>query len=107
MSRNIHEIEANKEITPTVAFEATFAPLAIDEVLLEFDPKHPGPPVVILGGDNGLTKEIHMLPSRGREGRFANHTEGTGTYNKIKVHLAARGKTAKLIRVKFIAKGAT
>jgi hypothetical protein len=65
VSRNIHEIEANKEITPTVAFEATFSPLAIDEVLLEFDPKHSGPPVVVLGNGSGETKEIHMLPQRG------------------------------------------
>lgn|GEM_PF-2299845 len=106
MSRNILEIEAHKEITPTVAFEATFSPLAIDEVMLEFDPKHSGPPVIVLGNGSGETKEIHMLPQRGREGRFANHTEGSGTWSTIKVHLASRGHKAKLVKVKFIAKGA-
>ena len=106
MSHNIHEIPANKEITPTVAFEATFPPLAIDEVMLEFDPKHAGPPIVVLGNGSGATKELHMTPQRGREGRFANHTEGSGTWTTVKVHLAPRGHKAKLVKIKFIAKGA-
>lgn len=107
MSRNIHTIEANREVTPTEAFEATFAPLHVDEVLLEFDPKKSGPPVAVLSGDGGAHAEFHLLPQRGREGRFAHHTGGGTAFSAIRVHLAPRGKTAKLVRVKLIAKGAT
>jgi hypothetical protein len=105
--RNIHEIEANQQVDPTTAFESTFAPLAVDELLLEFDPKHSGPPLVTLSNDAGATKEVHPLPQRGREGRFSAHTEGSGTWSKIRVALAPRGHKAKLVRIKLIAKGAT
>jgi hypothetical protein len=105
--KNIHTIEANHVVDPTTAFEAAFSPLAIDEVLLEFDSEHPGPPLIVLTNDAGTTKEIHPLPQRGREGRFAAHTEGSGSWSKIRVLLGPRGKKAKLVRIKLIAKGAT
>ncbi len=56
MSRNIHEIEANADVDPSKAFESAFPAQAIDELLLEFDPKHSGPPVVTFGGDGGAKK---------------------------------------------------
>ena len=106
--RNIHEIEANADVDPSKAFESAFPAQAIDELLLEFDPKHSGPPVVTFGGDGGAKKEVHPLPQRGREGRFAMQMGGPEKWTSIRVTLSHRAhKPARLVRVKLIAKGAT
>src|SRR5437016_5742606 len=103
--RNIHEIDVNQDIDPTKAFEGTFPAQSVDELLLELDPKHSGPPVVTLSGDGGATKEFHPKPQFGREGRFAQQIGGPEKWSGVRVTLA-RGKSAKLLKVKLIAKGA-
>jgi len=108
--KNIHEIEANQDVDTTKAFEGAFPAQPVDELLLEFDPKHSGPPIVTLLGDGGASKTIHPRPQLGREGRFATQVGGPERWNRVKVGLAhtmASGKPAKLVRVKLIAKGAT
>ena len=108
MGKNIHEIPANQEVDPAKGFEATFPAQQIDELLLEFDPKHSGPPVATLSGGNGTTpKELHPRPQFGREGRFAIQVGGPETWTNIRVSLAPRGHKAKLVAIKLIAKGAT
>jgi hypothetical protein len=107
MSKNIHEIPANQEVDPTKAFEADFPSQKIDELLLEFDPKHSGPPLATLSGGNGTAKELHPRPQFGREGRFVIQIGGEETWTHIKVCLAPRGHKAKLVAIKLIAKGAT
>jgi hypothetical protein len=105
--KNIHEIAASMDLDPTKNFEATFPAQKIDELLLEFDPKHSGPPLVTLLGDAGATKTLHPTPQFGREGRFVAHLPGPETWTTIRVTLAPRGHKAKLVAIKLIAKGAT
>jgi hypothetical protein len=104
MARNIVEIEANADVDGQRAFERSFAATSIDEVMLEFDPKHSGPPIVVLSNDAGAQKEIHPSPNRGREGRFSAHLpHDTSTWSKVRVSMA-RGAKAKLLKVKLVAK---
>jgi hypothetical protein len=100
-SRFIQEIEAAASIDPTVSFDTTFAARTIDELLLDFDPKHSGPPICTLTDDAGGSKEIHMPPSWGREGHFAAKLGGPERWVKISVRIA-RGKAAKLKKIKLI-----
>lgn len=104
MSKNIVELVANADVTPEAAWEGTFASMHVHELMLEFDPKHLGPPVSVLHTAAGTTKEVHLLPLRGREGRYALQIGGTDEYVKIAVRLAARGKKAKLLKVKLLGK---
>jgi hypothetical protein len=106
MAHNIVQLDANMDIDGERAFEATFAPTAVDEILLEFDPKHSGPAVIHLSNDSGGRKEIHPTPQRGREGRMSAHfahDAAAGTWSKLRVSML-RGVKAKLIKVKLIAK---
>lgn len=100
-SRFIHEIEAVATVDPTASFDASFAPQVIHELILVFDPKHSGPPICVLSGGNGTSKEIHMPPSWGREGAFAAKLDGPELWSKVNVRLA-RGKAAKLKKIKLI-----
>ena len=101
--KNIVEIPANKDIDGTNVFEGTFPEIHIDELMLEFDPKHVGAPVATLKGAGGASKEVHMIPLRGREGRFAVKFEGTDRWNGIRVHMV-RSTKGRLIKVKLIGK---
>lgn len=101
--KNIVELAANKDIDTASGFEGTFPSLHVDELMLEFDPKHVGPPIALFGNGSGGTKEFHLIPLRGREGRFSTKVGGTESWTTIKVTLA-RGKTAKLLKVKLIGK---
>jgi len=101
--KNIIEIEANKDIDGTEVFEGTFAKTHIDELMLEFTPKHVGVPVATLKGDGGASKEIHMIPLRGREGRFAVKLAGPEAWNGIRVHMVRETK-GHLVKVKLIGK---
>jgi hypothetical protein len=104
MSRNIVDLEANADIGGEVAFERTFPPVSVDELMLEFDPKKNGPPLVVLTNESGVTKEIHPSPQRGREGRFMAHfPHEAGTWSKVRVSML-RGSKGRLVRVKIIAK---
>jgi hypothetical protein len=106
MSRNIVELEANQDVDGERAFERTFSPVVVDELMLEFDPKHTGPPLVVLSNDAGAKKEIHPAPQRGREGRFSVHFAHEGVaWSKVRVSML-RGAKAKLVKVKLIAKAA-
>jgi hypothetical protein len=100
-SKFIQEIEAVATIDTTVTFDTTFAARTIDELLLDFDPKHSGPPICVLTGDAGATKEIHMPPSWGREGHFAAKLGGPEKWVKVSVRMA-KGKAAKLKKIKLI-----
>jgi len=104
MSKNIVELVANGEVTPDKSWEGTFPAMHVAELMLEFDPKHLGPPVSVLHTDTGTTKEVHLLPLRGREGRYSLQIGGTENYVKIAVRLAARGKKARLLKVKLLGK---
>lgn len=100
-SRFIQEIEAVATVDTTATFDTTFAARTIDELLLDFDPKHSGPPICVLTDDAGGTKEIHMPPSWGREGHFAAKLGGPVKWVKVSVRMA-RGKPAKLKKIKLI-----
>jgi hypothetical protein len=104
MSGNILELPANKAIDGADAFEATFAPHAVDELMLEFDPKHSGPPLVVLGLAGG-PKEIHPTPLRGREGRFAVHFRPAETCTSVRVSML-RGTKGRLVKIKLIGRPA-
>lgn len=104
MSKNIVELVAGGDVTPESAWEGSFAPMHVDELMLEFDPKHLGPPVSVLHTATGTSKEVHLIPLRGREGRYSVHIGGTEEYVKIAVRLAARGKKARLLKVKLMGK---
>jgi hypothetical protein len=101
--KNIVELPANQEIDGTKAFEASFSPLAVHEVLLEFDPKHSGPPLCRFSNEQGGTQELHMLPQRGRDGRFSNHVAGGAKWSKVSV-TTLRNVKARLVKVKLIGK---
>jgi hypothetical protein len=104
MSRNIVELEANQDVDGERAFERAFTPVAVDELMLEFDPKHSGPPLVVLSNDAGAKKEIHPSAQRGREGRFQAHLPHDGvTWSKVRVSML-RGAKGKLLKVKLVAK---
>ena len=105
-SRFIQEIEAHKSIDPSTGFDATVEARTIDEVLFVFDPKHSGLPICVLGNDAGGSKEVHTHPAAGREGHFAAKLGGEERWSKISVRLV-RGKSAKLLQVKFIGKAST
>ena len=98
--KNIVEFEANKSIDGTEAFVANFASHVVDELMLEFEPKHSGPPLVVLTGGAG-TKEIHPTPLRGRDGRFAVHFRPPETCSSLRVSML-RGVKGKLVKVKLI-----
>lgn len=104
MSKNIVELVANGEVTPDKSWEGTFPAMHVAELMLEFDPKHLGPPVAVLHAATGTSKEVHLLPLRGREGRYSLQIGGPDDYVKIAVRLAARGKKAKLLKVKLLGK---
>ncbi len=100
--KNIVELAANVEIDGTRAFEASFAPTGIHELLVEFEPKHAGPPIVKLSGDGGATEEVHPNPQRGREGRFsAQMKDHTKMWSRLSV-TTARNMKARLVKVKLI-----
>jgi hypothetical protein len=104
MAKNIVELEANQEIDGERAFEASFSPVGVDELMLEFDPKRSGPPVVVLSNDSGARKEVHPLAQRGRDGRFAAHFPHDGSvFSKVRVTMA-RGAKARLVKVKLVAR---
>jgi hypothetical protein len=106
MSRNIVELQANKDVSADSPFEATFPPVDVDEILLEFDPKHSGPPLIVLSNSGGATKEVHPMPQRGREGRFvARFPNETTQWSAIRVGML-RGKRGRLVKVKLVAKTA-
>ena len=98
--RNIVEIAANADVDGTKAFESTFAAFEVHEFMLEFDPKHPGPPICTLSNAGSHPKEIHPAPLRGREGRYSAQVGG-GSYSTIRV-TTARNVKMKLIKVKLM-----
>lgn len=98
--RNIVELAANANVDGTTAFEATFPATEVHELMLEFDPKHTGPPICVLSGGSGGSKEIHVPPLRGREGRYSAQVGG-GTFASVRV-TTARNVKAKLIKIKLM-----
>jgi hypothetical protein len=106
MPRNIVELEANQDVDGERAYEGAFAPVSVDELMLEFDPRHSGPPLVVLSNDAGGRKEVHPTPLRGREGRFSTHFSHDGTaWSKVRVSML-RGAKGRLLKVKLVAKAA-
>jgi hypothetical protein len=103
MAGNIVELVANQNVDGQNAFTQSFAPTAVDELLLEFDPKHSGPPIVKLSGEGGAAKEIHPLPQRGREGRFSAHLGGDAKWSSLSVTMA-RNTKGRLVKVRLIVK---
>ena len=101
MAGNIVELVANQEIDGQRAFSQTFSATAVDELMLEFDPKHTGPPIVHLTGSDGAKKEIHPMPLRGREGRFSAHLGGDTKWSSISVTMALETK-GKLVKVRLV-----
>src|SRR5262245_57041708 len=99
--KNITELAANPEIDGQQGFEATFPPTEIHELMLEFDPRHPGPPVAVLTEASGEKTSIHLRPSLGREGRFATQILGAKKFVSLRI-TTARDIVAKLVKVKFI-----
>jgi hypothetical protein len=99
--KNITELAANQEIDGQKGFEAGFAPTEIHEVLLEFHPRHSGPPIVTLTQDTGEKQVFHMRPSLGREGRYATQVLGAKKFTAVRV-TTARDVVAKLVKIKFI-----
>jgi hypothetical protein len=94
MPRNIVELEANQDVDGERAYEGAFAPVTVDELMLEFDPKHGG------------RKEVHPAPLRGREGRFSAHFSHDGAaWSKVRVSML-RGAKGRLLKVKLVAKAA-
>ena len=103
MAGNIVELVANQDVDGARAFTQTFAATAVDELMLEFDPKHSGPPIAKLAGEGGAAKEIHPMPLRGREGRFSAHVGGDEKWSSISVSMA-REKRGKLLKVRLVVK---
>jgi hypothetical protein len=104
MSRNIVELQANQDVTGEKPFEANFPAVDVDEVMLEFDPKHTGPPLIVFSNAAGVRKEIHPMPLRGREGRFSARLPGeTTAWSNVKVSML-RGTRGRLVKVKLVAK---
>jgi hypothetical protein len=99
--KNIVELAADLEIDGQTGFEATFPPMQVHELMLVMDPRHSGPPVVVLSDGAAGTKEVHPLPLRGREGRYSAQIGGGATYSKIRV-TTARDVIAQLQKVKLI-----
>lgn len=99
--KNITELAANQEIDSQKGFEATFPATEIHELMLEFDPHHSGPPIVMLSEATGEKTTIHMRPSLGREGRFATQVVGGKMFTAVRV-TTARDIVAKLVKVKMI-----
>ena len=99
--KNITELAANKEIDGQEGFEATFPPTEIHELMLEFDPRQSGPPIVALSDTTGAKQVIHMRPQLGREGRFATQVGGGKLFTSLRV-TTARDIIAKLVKVKMI-----
>src|SRR5689334_7153404 len=100
MGRNIVELAANTDVDGTKAFETSFPATEVHELMLEFDPKHTGPPICVLSDAGANPKEIHVPPLRGREGRYSSQVGG-GKYSHVKV-TTARNVKAKLIKVKLM-----
>src|SRR5262245_31832783 len=98
--KNILELAVDRTIDGTSAFEANFPAHVVDELMLEFDPKHSGPPLVVLSG-GAAPKEVHPTPLRGRDGRFATHFNPGEKCTSLKVSML-RGVKAKLVKVKLI-----
>src|SRR5687767_7050284 len=104
MAHNIVQLDANVDIDGEHAFEKTFPATAVDEIMLEFGPKHTGPPLIVLSNDAGVKKEVHPTPLRGREGRFSAHfAHESGTWSSVRVTML-RGMKGKLVKVKIFAK---
>ena len=98
--RNIVELAANVDVDGTKAFEASFPATDVHELMLEFDPKHSGPPICVLSDGAANSKEVHVPPIRGREGRYSSQVGG-GRYSSIRI-TTARNVKAKLIKVKLM-----
>ena len=104
MAGNIVELQANhQEIDAQRPFSQNFPAVVVDELMLEMDPKHCGPPVCAMSGEDGAKKEIHPLPLRGREGRYSSHIGGDTKWTGISITIA-RGMKAKLIKVRLVVK---
>jgi hypothetical protein len=101
MSRNIVEIEAKQEIDGQKAFEATFAPTPVHEVMLEMEVRRRGPPICRLRTESGETVEVHPNPLRGREGRYAATISNPSKFTSIRV-TTAQDIVARLVKVKLI-----
>ena len=99
--KNILELAADKEIDGQEGFEATFPAMPVHELMLLMDPRRSGPPIVVLSDGTGVTKEVHPLPLRGREGRYSAQISGDASYSKIRV-TTARDIVAQLQKVKLI-----
>jgi|SRR5262245_2042054 len=99
--KNIVELTADKEIDGQDGFEATFPPMPVHELMLVMDPRHSGPPVVVLTDGTGASKEVHPHPLGGREGRYSARIDGGASYSKIRV-TTARDIIAQLQKVKLI-----
>ncbi len=103
--RNILELEADVDIDGDRAFEHEFAPLVVHEIMLDFDPKRVGPPLCVLSGQNGATKELKPLPQHFRPGHYVQRVDGDEAWTRLRITIA-KGKSAHLKKVKLIAKGA-
>ena len=104
MSGNIVELQANhQEIDGQRPFSQSFPAVVVDELMLEMEPKHCGPPVCILTGEGGAKMEVHPLPLRGREGRYSSHIGGDTKWTGISITIA-RNMKAKLIKVRLVVK---
>jgi hypothetical protein len=99
--RNIVEIEAKKEIDGTQAFEASFAPTPVHELMLEMEVKRRGPPICVLTTEDGGKVEVHPNPLRGREGRYAAQVKSASRVTGIRV-TTAHDIVARLVKVKLI-----
>lgn len=100
-ARNTVELAANQDVDGTAAFEGSFEPAEVHELMVEMDPKHCGPPICVLSDGGANSKEVHPLPLRGREGRYSAMVGGGVKYAKIRV-TTARNIRARLVKVKLI-----
>ena len=103
MAGNIVELVANQDIDGQRGYTAQFPATAVQELMLEFDPKHRGPPICNLTGEGGATKNIHPLPLRGREGRFSAHVGDDTKWSGITVTMARETK-GKLLKIRLVVK---
>ena len=105
MAGNIVELAVNQDIDGQNGYTASFPATAMDQLMLEFDPKHTGPPVCALTGHEGAKMEIHPMPLRGREGRFSAHVGNDTKWSGITVTMAAASKhKGKLLKIRLVVK---